>query len=176
MDEKDCSIFISHAAIDQEMAIFLKDCIGNALPNHKIFVSSDPENLKLADEWVVKILKALETAKFVLVLATERGLSRKWVWFEAGRTWFSGVKMLPCCVGTLRKSNLPAPFSGHMGANLDEPKDVQSLFKCLMELFGDLAETPDWDQLARTMIRLNIQAEERKKLLDDPFIAERIRQ
>jgi hypothetical protein len=122
MDEKDCSIFISHAAVDQEMAVFLKDCIGKAPPSHKVFVSSDPEELKLADEWVPKILNALESTKSVLVLATERGLSRKWVWFEAGRTWFSGVKMLPCCLGTLRKSNLPAPFSGRMGPTLTNPK------------------------------------------------------
>jgi hypothetical protein len=156
------------------MAKFLKDCIGSAFPKHKIFVSSDPGDLKLADEWVLKILKALESAKFVLVLATERGLSRKWVWFEAGRTWFSGVKMLPCCVGTLRKSDLPSPFSGRMGANLDEPKDVQLLFEFLRGLFGELAETPDWEQFATTMTRLDIRAEERQKIQNDPFATERI--
>jgi hypothetical protein len=175
LDKRNCSIFISHAVVDQEMAIFLKAQIIRVFPNENIFVSSDPEDLKLGDEWVPKILAALESAKFVLVLATERGLGRKWVWFEAGRTWFTGVTMLPCCVGAQRKSTLPSPFSDRMGANLDETPDVKLLFTSLSKLFGDFAAAPNYEEIAGTMIRLDVRAEERKKCLDDPMATEKMR-
>lgn len=175
MDERGYSIFISHAAVDEEIARSMKDYIERALPSHRIFVSSDPEDLALGDDWVSVILRALDTAEFVLVLATERGMRRKWVWFEAGRTWFSKVKMLPCCVGSLQKGNLPAPFSGLMAANIDDARDVKALFKSLRDHFGNLTEAPDHEEFARTMSRLDVRAEERVKVVDDPFASERIR-
>jgi hypothetical protein len=174
MEEKVCSIFISHAAVDEALAVALKQSIELSLPDHRVFVSSDPLELRLGDEWIPKILAALESAKFVLVLATRRGLDRKWVWFESGRTWFSGVPLLPCCVGSLRKGELPAPFFGRMSANIDEVRDVKLLFDSLERHFGKLAITPDYEGIATTMSRLDVRAEEREKLLQDPFAAEKI--
>jgi hypothetical protein len=175
MESDECSVFVSHAAVDEEIATCLKKYVEAAFPGRQVFVSSDPEDLSLGDDWVVKILRALETAKFVLVLATKRGLSRKWVWFEAGRTWFSGLTMLPCCIGSVRKSGLPSPFSGRMGANLDESHDVRLLFDCLSKSFGASAVALDFDEMARTMARLDVRAEERQKIFEDPFVAEKMR-
>ena len=175
MDEDDCSIFISHAAADQKIAISLKSYISKALPTLSIFVSSDPGDLKLGDPWVTKILRALETTTFVIFLATARGLDRKWVWFEAGRTWFSGVKLLPCCLGIVRKSELPAPFSGIMSANLDEEIDIRLLFEELERMFGKLSLTTNYSEVARSMTRLDIRAEERCKVLEDPLLADRMK-
>jgi TIR domain len=169
MDEKTCSVFVSHAASDEEIARYLKDCLEKAFPNHGVFVSSDPEDLKLGDEWVSKILRALEGAQVVLVLATERGLSRRWVWFESGRTWFSGVPMFPCCLGRLRKSGLVPPFSLRIGANIDEPRDVKMLFEQLQEFIGELKGVPDYEEIARTLIRLDVRTEEQARALADPF-------
>ncbi len=169
MEEQDYSIFISHAAVDEEIAGSVKEFIGKAFPRERVFVSSDPEDLKLGYEWVDKILEALKSTKFVLVLTTKRGLNRKWVWFEAGRTWFSGVPLLPCCVGEVRKGNLPAPFSQRMAANIDDSRDVKVLFDRLREQFGELAEVPDCEEFARMMGRLEVRAEEKAKIIDDPF-------
>jgi hypothetical protein len=71
-------LFLSHAAIDSEIAMHAKKVIENAFPNIDVFVSSDPEDLTIGDPWVERILKALDLAKLVIVLATERGLGRKW--------------------------------------------------------------------------------------------------
>lgn len=172
MDDQGCSIFISHAASDEEIARFLKDCLTKAFPDRGVFVSSDPEDLKLGEEWVPKILKALDSALVVLVIATERGLSRKWVWFESGRTWFSNVPMFPCCIGRVRKSNLIPPFSLRMGMNLDDERDAKSLFERLQEYVGELGEVPNYDEIARNVIRLDVRAEERAKIAADPFAAE----
>jgi len=168
MPVQGCAIFISHASADQEIAQYLKDQIVFGFPSASVFVSSDPEDLALGDEWVDKILNALRSAQYVLVLATKRGLERKWVWFEAGRTWFSGIDMVPCCIGTSRKGNLPAPFSGRMSANIDESNDIKSLFRSLGDKFGPIARPMDFEEIARTLIRLDVRAEERQKIQEDP--------
>jgi len=128
MPEQNFTIFVSHAALDYEIAVSMKEFITNAFPEVRVFVSSDPEDLMPGDEWVQKILNALKSAKVVLTVCTARGLGRKWVWFEAGRTWFTDVPLIPCCIGDIRKGNLPAPFAGLMALHIDESRDVAALF------------------------------------------------
>jgi len=131
-------IFISHAAIDEELALALKRHLQLCFPEVSVFVSSDPEDLKPGDLWIEKILAALKTAKCVLAITTTRGLSRKWVWFESGRTWFNEVSLIPCCVGALRKTGLLSPFSSLQALELDIANDVTALEVRLATLF-DLA-------------------------------------
>jgi len=99
-------VFVSHAAVDEEIAMCLKSAMEEALPGIRIFVSSDPEDLKPGDPWVEVILSNLSQAELIIVLATQRGLSRKWVWYESGACWSRGVRVLPCCVGV----NYPPRF------------------------------------------------------------------
>lgn len=172
MSDQSYSIFVSHAAVDEEIAASVKQFIERALPAHKVFVSSDPGDLKPGDEWVAKILSALETASCILALTTERGLSRKWVWFETGRAWFTKVRLIPCCIGKVRKSGLPAPFSERQAINIDEESGVETLFGALREQFGSLAQPPDYAEFARTLIRLDVRAEERIKISQDPFVSQ----
>jgi len=172
MQDQNYSIFISHAAVDEEIAISLKQFLDQVFPDQKVFVSSDPGDLKPGDEWVGKILDALETAKCVLALTTERGLSRKWVWFEMGRTWFSQVRLIPCCLGTVRKGNLPAPFSDRIAINIDEECDVAVLFESLREQFHASAKPLEIGEFVKTMIRLDLRAEERSRTLNDQYSSE----
>jgi hypothetical protein len=171
-------IFISHAAVDNEIALSLKCHLQSALPGSDIFVSSDPEDLPLGDSWVQEILSALAKAKLVLALTTERGLSRRWVWFESGRTWFSGIACIPCCIGKVRKDGLPAPFSSLTAMNLDEVDELKTLVARCSEELNITANTTK-DQLAKIseeLIRLDIRAEERQRTLEDPFNSEMSRE
>jgi hypothetical protein len=59
-----------------------------------------------------------------------------------------------------------------MGANIDEPQDVRVLFERLQEFIGELKEAPDYEEIARTLTRLDVRAEERAKVKDDPFAVE----
>jgi|SRR5271157_1166382 len=169
MQDQTYSIFISHAAVDEEIARSIKQYIEQVFPEQRVFVSSDPGDLKPGDEWVIKILKALKSARCVLALTTERGLGRKWVWFELGRTWFSEVKLIPCCIGKVRKGNLPAPFSERIALNIDEPRDAAALFLSLQEQFGALTGFLDYSEFVQTMSRLDIRAEEKSKVIEDPY-------
>jgi hypothetical protein len=167
------SIFISHAAVDEEIADALKDLLREAFPTLRVFVSSDPEDLPPGTQWVGKILSALETAQIMLVLTTDRGLSRKWVWFETGRFWFSGVPSIPCCVGKVRKSQLPSPFSDLQGLNIDDESDLRRLLGTIDNTFGGRSGKTDPAEFVRNIIRLNLRAEEREHITSDPLVEER---
>jgi hypothetical protein len=171
MPEQNFTIFVSHAVVDSEIAASMKEFITNALPDQRVFVSSDTNDLMPGDEWVEKILSALKSAKVVLALCTERGLGRKWVWFEAGRTWFADVPLIPCCVGNIRKGSLPSPFANRQALNIDEPRDAAALFDLLQKQFGDSTRPPSYEDFAATMTRLDIRADERSKVEDDPYAA-----
>jgi hypothetical protein len=166
-------VFVSHAAVDEEIALFLKTVIIGALKGVDVFVSSDPADLPLGDPWVTNILNALAQTRLVLVLTTERGLKRPWVWFETGRTWFSSVRCIPCCLGRTRKSALPAPFNSRQAMNLDETNDLDRLFAACSKELGIVLGALDPKLLVNELIRLDVRAEERQKILEDPFSVER---
>lgn len=164
-------VFISHAAVDEELAAALKRHLQRCFPGLGVFVSSDPEDLQPGDRWIEKILEALKEARCVLAITTTRGLSRKWVWFESGRTWFIDVPLIPCCVGTIRKSELPAPFSSLQALELDVANDVTALEKRLASIFGSTANHGEASAFAATFTRLDIRADEKQKVKADPFAA-----
>ena len=166
------NVFVSHAAVDEELAAALKSHLQRCFPGLGVFVSSDPEDLQPGNRWIDKILEALKEAKCVLAIMTTRGLSRKWVWFESGRTWFIDVPVIPCCVGTIRKSDLPAPFSSLQAIELDVANDVTTLEKQLALILGLTVSHGDASAFAATVTRLDGRADQKPKAKTDPFAAE----
>lgn len=128
--------FLSHAARDQKIAIYLKEVLEQEIPGCDVFVSSDTEDLRPGDDWVETVRKNLRDARILLLLATERGLTRPWVWYETGAAWSSRIRMIPCCMGNVRKNELPAPFSSHQAVNIDEASDLQNLLMEIGRVFG----------------------------------------
>jgi hypothetical protein len=158
-------LFVSHAAVDKELAADLKKAIELAFAGIEVFVSSDPEDLPIGDPWVEQILSALRRAKLILVLGTERSLNRKWVWFESGAGWDRRQQIFTGCVGKLRKNNLPPPFGQHTARNLDEESDCRELFDLIAREF-ELAQKPtDFAALCLNLIRLDVRAEERQQFV-----------
>ena len=120
-------IFLSHAAKDQDIAIYLKKIIEEVIPGSRVFVSSDTEDLRPGDEWVKTIRQNLRESTMLLLLASNRALSRPWVWYETGSAWSREIRMIPCCIGKMRKAGLSAPFSSYQALNVDEAADFSSL-------------------------------------------------
>jgi hypothetical protein len=115
----------------------------------------------------------LERATLIIAVVTERGLSRKWVWFESGRAWFAGIRLLPCCLGKIRKSKLEPPFSLIQALNIDISGDLQILFNQISQVLADEQTINlDFDELSHELTRLDIRAEQRQKTEDDPNAAE----
>jgi hypothetical protein len=156
-------LFLSHAAMDEEISKYLKQVIEETFPRVDVFVSSDPEDLRPGDPWVETILQKLGVANVVIMLATDRGLSRNWVWFETGAGWASERRILSCCLGKQRKGGLPAPFSLYQALNIDEEKDCQALFGLLEKHFGKPSQEPDHPSIVSNLSRLDVRAELRQE-------------
>jgi hypothetical protein len=165
-------LFLSHAASDHEVALKLKNTLEASFSGLDVFVSSDPEDLPLGDPWVNTVLSNLRAAFVVWVLATERGLSRKWVWFEAGAGWDRHDAFIPCCLGKIRKGTLPAPYSQYQGVNIDEITDLKAVFTGLTKALGPPTGDVDYSGLVSDLIRLDVRAEERARIITSPFAAE----
>jgi hypothetical protein len=156
--------FLSHAAMDEEMAQELKDVIESSFAGVDVFVSSDPEDLPPGNLWAETIRERLASAQMLLVLATARGLTRKWVWFETGAGWGRSLQIIPCCVGKVRKGELPPPFSWYQALNVDDESDLRLLLDSLGKVFGPPARLPDFSNIVSDLVRLDVRAEEREKL------------
>jgi hypothetical protein len=101
--------------------------IEGAIPGADVFVSSDTEDLRPGDEWVKRIRENLRAANMLVLLPSERGLNRPWVWYETGSAWSREIRMIPCCLGSVRKNGLAAPFSSYQALNVDEGPDFKNL-------------------------------------------------
>jgi len=153
-------IFLSHAAKDQDIAIYLKKIIEEAIPGSKVFVSSDTEDLRPGDEWVKTIRQNLREAKMLLLLATKRGLARPWVWYETGSAWSREIRMIPCCLGNMRKSGLSAPFSSYQALNADEAGDFKNLLTEIGRELGLPVRLPKMESVVSQLQALERAAHE----------------
>ena len=164
-------LFLSHAAIDHEIASYLKEFLQGLFSGMDVFVSSDPEDLPSGSDWVKTVLHNLREARKICVLATARGLDRKWVWFEAGSGWRQG-ELVPLCLGRVRRDKLPSPFSNYTGHNIDEEEDCRNFLLSLESVFGKMLRSPDYRDALSALIRLDVRAEERLAAKQNPFLAE----
>ena len=152
-------VFLSHAAIDQHIALYLKRVVQESVHGTDVFVSSDGEDLRPGDPWVETILTNLRNARVLLVLATERGMSRRWVWYEAGAGWSRNLRIIPCCVGRTRKGQLAPPFSRYQSLNIDEKADLRSLLDSLAGEFNLPCGETELDVVVAEMRNLNERAQ-----------------
>ncbi|MGO9454565.1 MAG: toll/interleukin-1 receptor domain-containing protein [Candidatus Binataceae bacterium] len=101
---RNSKVFLSHAASDEHIALLLKVEIERRLPGVKVFCSSDPTDLPPGTKWSSEIQQALRESALLIFVASERGLRRPWVWFECGTFWFTDKKIMPLCLGDVRKN------------------------------------------------------------------------
>jgi hypothetical protein len=59
-----------------------------------------------------------------------------------------------------------------MAINIDERPGAEALFGALQEQFGTLTKLPDYGEFTQTMVRLDVRAEEKGRIQEDPFISE----
>ena len=118
-------VFLSQAASDEQIALLLKAEIERRLPGVKVFCSSDPADLPPGTKWSPEIQQALLDSGLLVFVASERGLERPWVWFECGTFWFTKKKIVPVCLGEVRKNSLRPPLSELQAINGDDPGDLK---------------------------------------------------
>ncbi len=138
-------VFLSHAAADGPIGMLLKGEIQGRLPGITVFCSSDPTDLPPGTKWSPEIQRALEGSGMLLLIASRRGLQRPWVWFECGTIWFRKRKIIPLCLGEVRKSALPTPLSELQAVNADDPVDLVTVLEQIANESGvTLADSKIW--------------------------------
>jgi hypothetical protein len=122
-------IFISFVHEDAAVASAVQQFVRESYESQKVFLSADEWQVFAGDDWLQRIREELEPAKIVLLLLSERSVSRPWVNFEAGGAWLTGKKIIPVCVGKLDKGGLPKPYSSWQALHL--PEDAYFLLTSL---------------------------------------------
>jgi TIR domain len=130
-------IFVSHKASDADVARELQRALDTEFLGHpRFFNSSDHESVQPGIAWFDSIVDALRECAVLLVILSPAALASAWVNFEAGAAWIKGALVIPCCIGQVRKSSLPAPYGHLQGVDLDDPDDLDQLFKRLASQAG----------------------------------------
>jgi len=152
-------VFLSHAASDEHIALLLKAEIERRLFGVKVFCSSDPTDLPPGSKWSPEIQRALHESTMLIFVASERGLQRPWVWFECGTFWFSGKKIMPLCLGEVRKNGLRPPLSELQAINGDESSDLKTALDVVAAAAGStVSDTSDLDSLSEKLKQLDREA------------------
>jgi hypothetical protein len=152
-------LFLSHAASDEQIALLLKAEIERRLPGVKVFCSSDPADLPPGTKWSPEIQQALRESGLLIFVASDRGLQRPWVWFECGTFWFTGKKIMPLCLGEVRKNSLHPPLSELQAINGDEPGDLRTGLAVIATATGAMAsDLSDLDKLSERLKFLDREA------------------
>jgi TIR domain len=152
-------VFLSHAAADEHIALLLKAEIEGRLTGVKVFCSSDPTDLPPGTKWSPAIQQALRESAMLIFVASERGLQRPWVWFECGTFWFTGKKIMPLCLGDVRKNTLHPPLSELQAINGDEPSELKTALEVIAAATGStLSDVSDLDNLCEKLKQLDREA------------------
>src|SRR5260370_22177447 len=137
------------------MGMRVKGEIERRLPGAKVFCSSDPADLPQGSKWSPEIQQALQGATMMIFVASARGVQRQWVWFECGTFWFSGRKIMPLCLGEVRKNALRPPLSELQAINGDEPSELKTALDVIASATGlSLSGASDPRHLVEKLKRL----------------------
>ena len=102
-------LFISHITEEAALASVLKDWIESTfLGQVDVFVSD--HDITSGEQWFSRLGAELTDAKAMLVLCSERSVSRPWINFEAGAGHVKDVPVIPICHTGVSKDTLPAPL------------------------------------------------------------------
>jgi hypothetical protein len=130
-------IFISFIHEESETAEALQRFVNQMLSGQaKAFLSSDKFQIYAGELWLERIFKELSAAKVVLLLLSERSVTRPWVNFEAGAGWLTDKKIIPVCIKDLTKENLPKPYSSLQSIDLKYTDEQLYLIRSIAHHLG----------------------------------------
>lgn len=159
------NIFLSHAATDERIALLLKAEVERRLPGVNVFCSSDPTDLPPGTRWSAEIQQALQGSSMLMFVASGRSLQRPWVWFECGTFWFSGRKILPVCLGDVRKNTLSPPLWELQAVNADEAAELKTALDAIASATGvTLSDASQLEGLAEKLKELDRDADAVSKI------------
>ena len=98
MDQHKPVIFVSHAAVDAEIAnIFKQDVEQSFLGLCQLFVSSNLDSLQGGREWMQVIKEKLSNSVIFIGLLSPVALNRPWIYTEFGAGWIRSIPTISVC-------------------------------------------------------------------------------
>lgn len=141
-------VFVGHAETDKPIASLLKETIDRLL--HKkvsVFVSSVPGVIGVGKDWLDEIETNLATAKIAIPIMTPTSITRPWIWFELGASWFKmrdgNLLILPACVAELNKDQLPEPLGRLQAVSFGNREETVVFFDTICKEFGVEMDSKD---------------------------------
>lgn len=130
-------VFLSHASLDKESLTALKKILDErAAGSLDFFLSSDGESIKFGRNWVVSVSDALARAKLMFVFLSRRSADSKWIHFEAGCAYASGVRVVPVCLPGIDLNKITPPLSLLQGFNLHTHEAIGNIARICNEKFA----------------------------------------
>lgn len=122
-------VFISHIALEADLALVLKEQIERAFPKGKVhaFVSSSPDDIEAGENSLKVLQHALKSSKVLLILCSQISIYSPWIFFEAGYGWSHDLPVLPICHGKQDKGKLPLPLGLSQALHISNAKFSEEL-------------------------------------------------
>jgi len=139
---KECTIFVSHAAADWELAKELKTTIAEclSLDRDRIFLTSDAVSMRTGRVSVNQITESHQQAKAIVALLTPRSVHRPWVLFECGGGHFNPLKVLHVVrANGLPYERLPDLLKEYHAGSLEDDREIKRFCRSLWESVGSCA-------------------------------------
>lgn len=128
-------IFISHIALDADLALEIKKSIKTSFGQRcDAFASS--AFIMPGAQWL-KILKdALSESTLLLVLCSKKSIYSPWIFFEAGCGWNIDLPILPICYGGQLGGELPVPLVLFQSLQISDASFSQKLVSSISTNLG----------------------------------------
>ncbi len=138
-------VFLSHSALDRELAELVREHLGEA----QVFMASKPGSIRPGQEWLDTVFENLREADYYLVLLTHNSKERPWVWFESGAAWMSEGILVVVVAGGLSVGEVPYPLAWQVHS-LENPEEAAAVFR---ELGVELSDPGGFAKRARELGR-----------------------
>ena len=130
-------VFVSHAAIDSEIATaFKNDAETSFLGLCRLFVSSNLDSIAGGAEWIREIKVNLEQATILVGLLSPVAVQRPWIYVEFGAGWIRSIPTVAVCHSGLAREQLPVPLSHFQALNLLDEFHLRHLYEQISSAIG----------------------------------------
>lgn len=141
------------------------------------------------DNWKEAIRSALKEARIGILCLTADNLTNQWIVYEGGAMYFSGIKVFPYLIGSVKFRNLPPPILDLQGARADREgteslvieinkalgnpvserrllETFNSKWKILRQNLENIHRSKDYEEAVDDFIKVIIVMNEFRKSLD----------
>lgn len=141
-------VFVSHAAVDHQIATLFKDDVEKSfLGLCKLFVSSNLDSMHGGSEWMKEIKHNLSDAVVLISLVSPISLTRPWIYAEFGAGWIREIPTISVCHSGLKKDQLPVPLSHFQALDLLDEMHLEHLYGQISKAIGCQKPEKDYKKI-----------------------------